>query len=152
VKQVIVGCTLAAVCAVACLCLDLYVEYHSPRNQRWQALITDIVHRDARAVEEDLDHGTDPNAYPDDTISGFDEDDVSPLNEAAFDGNVEIVRILLEHHADPNLGDGWNNHPLESAQDHPEVIKLLVRYGAILKKLSPDSAAYSKLKKVGVRE
>ncbi|KAK6495994.1 hypothetical protein TWF481_002023 [Arthrobotrys musiformis] len=51
------------------------------------------------------------------------------LTAAAFDGTLEIVRMLLDHGADANSPNGWS---LQTAaeQGHLEVVKLLVERGA----------------------
>jgi ankyrin repeat protein len=80
---------------------------------------------DVRDVKEQLDSGTDPNAYP-----NQDEDDLSPLNFAVERGNRAAIKLLLDHHADPNIQDGYHYNPLAAAEDHPEVMPLLLSYGA----------------------
>lgn len=49
-----------------------------------------------------------------------------------MDGNYEVVKLLLDHHADPNMGDGWDYNPLAtaSANNHIEVMRLLIARGA----------------------
>ncbi|KAK6330555.1 hypothetical protein TWF718_002755 [Orbilia javanica] len=51
------------------------------------------------------------------------------LTAAAFDGTLEIVRMLLDHGADVNSPNGW---ALQTAaeQGHLEVVELLVQHGA----------------------
>ncbi|RVD90439.1 uncharacterized protein DFL_001404 [Arthrobotrys flagrans] len=51
------------------------------------------------------------------------------LTAAAFDGTLEIVRMLLDHGADVNSPDGW---ALQTAaeQGHLDVVELLVERGA----------------------
>ncbi|KAK6502735.1 hypothetical protein TWF506_003310 [Arthrobotrys conoides] len=51
------------------------------------------------------------------------------LTAAAFDGTLDIVRMLLDHGADPNSPNGW---ALQTAaeQGHLEVVELLVERGA----------------------
>jgi ankyrin repeat protein len=53
------------------------------------------------------------------------------LMAATVKGNVALVQLLLEHHADPNLSDGQGNTALIYAamfQNLP-IIKLLLAYG-----------------------
>ncbi len=42
---------------------------------------------------------------------------------------IEVIKLLLAHGADPNVGDNRSNTPLHFAS-HPEVIALLVSHGA----------------------
>ena len=51
------------------------------------------------------------------------------LTAAAYDGTLEIVKLLLEHGADPNSEHGW---PLQiaAASGHEDVVKLLLEHGA----------------------
>lgn len=59
----------------------------------------------------------------------------SPLKNAATQGHLEIVRLLLQHGADPNLreeGIAPHGHALYAAvaNRHPEVARLLLEHGA----------------------
>ncbi len=59
----------------------------------------------------------------------------SPLKNAAARGDLEIVKLLLEHGADPNLpeeGIAPRGHALHSAvcNGHIEIVKLLLKHGA----------------------
>ena len=59
----------------------------------------------------------------------------SPLKNAAANGHLEIVKLLLEHGADPNLREeeiAPHGHALYSAaaNGHHEIAKLLLEHGA----------------------
>lgn len=56
----------------------------------------------------------------------------SALNRAAFQGHVELVSILLEHHAAIDLGDENYGYPLLTAvsEGHGKVVELLLSHGA----------------------
>jgi ankyrin repeat protein len=60
------------------------------------------------------------------------------LTAAAYDGTLEIVRLLLDHGADPNSEHGW---PLQTAAaaGHEEVVKLLLEHGADVNKNTTNS-------------
>jgi ankyrin repeat protein len=79
-----------------------------------------------RAAEQDsydavallIELGFDVNARP----------RTAPLHEAAMRGNLPVIRLLLEHGADPNLRDtGYNATPAGWAEHHeqPEALALL---------------------------
>ena len=53
-------------------------------------------------------------------------DDSSLLTSACFQGNVNIVRLLLIHGADPNAADSYGDLPLEFALHHPAVLKVML--------------------------
>ena len=106
-----------------------------------------IYKKDTKEVERLLATGTDLHV----TCEYSDEDYnhvVTPLMFAAEIGDVKIVQTLLNH--DPCL-QKWAPHgcvstlniedvsgtALDYAADHPDVCKLLVKYGA--KKLQPDT-------------
>jgi ankyrin repeat protein len=80
-------------------------------------------------------HGADPNAG-----------DGAPLNSASFAGNVSLVKLLLEHEADPNHRNKLGETPLIAAVqslpwtkidpqgcDRKAVIDLLIAHGASVK-------------------
>src|SRR5215831_6265357 len=59
----------------------------------------------------------------------------TPLKNAAARGHIEIVKLLLDRGADPNLpeeGIAPRGHALYSAvvYEHPEIVKLLLEHGA----------------------
>lgn len=59
----------------------------------------------------------------------------APIKNAAAGGHIEIVRLLLERGADPNLpeeGIAPNGHALHSAvvKGHIEIVRLLLQHGA----------------------
>lgn len=59
----------------------------------------------------------------------------APIKNAAAGGHIEIVRLLLERGADPNLpeeGIAPDGHALHSAvvRGHLEIVKLLLQHGA----------------------
>ena len=64
------------------------------------------------------------------------EDDLDlPLVVACREGNVQLVRVLLEHGADPNLYLDGNWSPMEATfisnkPDRLAIAKLLIQYGA----------------------
>ena len=62
---------------------------------------------------------------------------------AAGTGNVEIVKILLDHNADVDLGDGWRSSPLAEAAltDHLQVMQVLIDHGATINE--DESGSYA---------
>jgi cytohesin len=54
-------------------------------------------------------NGASPNAK--------DNDGKTPLHEAALEGRVEIVKLLLERGADPRIADNEGHIPLDYAKD-----------------------------------
>jgi ankyrin repeat protein len=57
---------------------------------------------------------------------------VQPLNSAVAGLHLEIARLLLEHHADPNARQGEGFTPLHAAAENGQIsmIQLLLSYGA----------------------
>ena len=81
--------------------------------------------------------GTDANLVKTLVASGADvngrgRNEVTPLQNACFAGNVTTVRTLLEAGADPNAHSKNSYSPLELAlrKKHDEVVQLLTAHGA----------------------
>ena len=55
-------------------------------------------------------------------------------------GNVEITKFLLENGADPNLNPFTLHHYCESYKN-PELVKLLIKYGAKVNYIDPKTGA-----------
>ncbi len=71
----------------------------------------DLLSPDIEVVSTCLKDGVDPNAFV-----GRDADDVRALAVHCFSGHVDIVRLLLENGADPNLGrESTGETPLHHA-------------------------------------
>ncbi|MFB3042446.1 MAG: ankyrin repeat domain-containing protein, partial [Candidatus Poribacteria bacterium] len=60
------------------------------------------------------------------------ENGETPLASASREGQIEIVRFLLEQGADPNLADGDWATPLAriKKEEHTEIVEMLHRHGA----------------------
>jgi uncharacterized protein len=105
-----------------------------------------------------LDHGADPNAQAKDntltrtifTMQWFSEDGATPFVRAAQSSDLELLKLLLAHHADPflktNHGDtaltaasgiGWVDGVTyeRSAKENVETVKFLLELG-----LDPNAA------------
>ncbi|KAJ7110469.1 ankyrin repeat-containing domain protein, partial [Mycena epipterygia] len=54
------------------------------------------------------------------------------LQAAAFQGNLEIVKLLLAHGANPNIEGGQNGTALQAATvcGHTDIVKVLLEHGA----------------------
>lgn len=68
-----------------------------------------------------------------DQINEFNGSGNTPLNIAADRGKLEIVELLLQNGADPNLGhldDGWTSLMHASCNGYKEIVSLLLEYGA----------------------
>ncbi len=103
-----------------------------------------------------LEHGADPNqrvlttrqqfgrpksvilALKDRSLDGervVVREEFTPLMEAIRQSeSPEIVRVLLEHGADPNLGsrhENWSSLHMAAYKGDPDVIRLLLQHGAI---------------------
>jgi len=48
------------------------------------------------------------------------------FKQAALNGNIEVVKVLVEQHVDVNtkVQDGWTPLYLATANNHMEVVKL----------------------------
>jgi ankyrin repeat protein len=65
---------------------------------------------------------------------------LTALMLAAYAGQVEIARMLLEAGADPSLENRHGQSPLVMGADHPDVLSLLIQHGADPNR--PTSAGY----------
>ncbi len=86
------------------------------------ALVQAAYHGHSAIVHQLLIAGGDPNAH----VSGGE----TALMYASRYGYVETVKTLLVAGADPNHDDGNGYTPLKSAEDHPDIVKLLRQAGA----------------------
>ena len=61
------------------------------------------------------------------------EGGVSPIMEASLNGNLELVRFLLENGADSTTKTGDGKTPMSFAKEknHVEVVEALKRYGGL---------------------
>ncbi|HKV42084.1 MAG TPA: ankyrin repeat domain-containing protein [Blastocatellia bacterium] len=89
---------------------------------------------DLERVRELLDQDASLANRPSDYVSYY-ACSGTPLRNAAAGGHVEIVRLLLERRADPNLpeeGIAPRGHALHSAvcNGHTEIVQLLLQHGA----------------------
>ena len=58
--------------------------------------------------------------------------DYTPLMEAAMNGHLDIVKLLIHHGADVNAQSSCGNTPLmlACANGHEQVVKYLLKFGA----------------------
>ena len=77
-------------------------------------------------VRSSIDH------YDDEDLDEEEYHMVTPLLEAAKNGHTDIVRLLLDKGAKPNISDDYGESPLKAAayEGYKEVIKLLIDSGA----------------------
>ncbi|HRN77786.1 MAG TPA: ankyrin repeat domain-containing protein [Candidatus Dependentiae bacterium] len=95
------------------------------------ALTEAIYDKDYQRVYSLLRQGVDSNYITDMLI----EQPRSALMIAAYTGNADVVRVLLEHGANPNYKNTEGLTALDivtcqSFEDMPEVVELLLKYGA----------------------
>jgi hypothetical protein len=68
------------------------------------------------------------------TVNVKDVSGDTPLHDAAWNGHVEITRLLLQNGAEVNAKDRWDRTPLHlaAANGHVDILHLLVENGADL--------------------
>ncbi|CAN6179833.1 unnamed protein product [Urochloa humidicola] len=68
----------------------------------------------------------------------------TPLHVAAFYGQAGTMKILLEHHADPNLAVNVDNTPLHNAikSNSLECVKLLIEAGTDVNFIDSNGVSY----------
>jgi len=66
-----------------------------------------------------------------DLLNTKDNDALTPLNRAAYKGQTDIVRLLLEMGADATIGDNENSQPIHNAAvaGHVDVLAILLESG-----------------------
>ena len=102
-----------------------------PHPAGYDRLMEAVEAKNPTLVETLLDSGINPNVYPNADADLQAEDDYTVLNVAVDTGDLEIVKILLDHGADPNMGDGWHHSPLiAAAEKGSEMMTLLIEKGA----------------------
>lgn len=135
------GRLFGAICAllVAFFFLGWPILDHAlhPGDDAYYALINAIDSGNLAAVQKGLKPEVDPNYIA--SSEDCDEENYSPLYEAADKGNITIVRLLLAHGAKINGDDS----PLSAAASngHLDVMRLLIERGAIINETSTGSNA-----------
>ncbi len=68
------------------------------------------------------------------SLQDGDYDRRTPMHLAAAEGQVDVIRFLLEHSVDPNTRDRWGGTPLADAEfgDHKAIVELLREHNAEL--------------------
>lgn len=59
------------------------------------------------------------------------------LTASAFDGTINIIRLLLQANADPNSPDGWALQ-IAAGQGHKEIVEELLQHGANVNALTEN--------------
>ncbi|TDQ73850.1 ankyrin repeat domain-containing protein [Sphingobacterium yanglingense] len=80
-----------------------------------------------------------------DVVNEISDHGFTPLGIAAHFGKEDVVRLLLLHHANPNIGsqNGYNTYPLHAALgiNHDGITKMLIESGAEVNVLQYGSIA-----------
>jgi ankyrin repeat protein len=94
------------------------------RVEGWE-LSYAVEHRDAALVQVLLDHGGDAR--------GWSRSFYTLLMEAARNGDAPTARVLIRHGAEVNaeMGDGETALSLARTHQHPELVELLQKAGAV---------------------
>ncbi|KAI8505607.1 hypothetical protein Bbelb_167960 [Branchiostoma belcheri] len=75
---------------------------------------------------------TDPGTPEKEAIIEWSSDGLTALHQAALDGNIDFVKLLVRHGAKVNCQDedGWTPLHAAVAEGHPQVARFLIRSGA----------------------
>lgn len=108
----------------------MVIKPHYPPG--YEDLMDAIESTNPNRVQEVLARGVDPNRFPDSTEDMEREIDTAPLPYAVDQGNIEVVKLLLSHGANPNLGDTTNGTPLGIAVNYnrTDIMAILIKDGA----------------------
>jgi hypothetical protein len=113
---------------------SLWLDYfpaEGPRYWRYHTLITDIGDNNFSRVKADLDGGTDPNDFP---PAAVELPGIAPLDAAVVSGQIPMVQMLLDHHADVNIDNSLDGSPLSEAVHNENIpmMKFLIAHGAVV--------------------
>lgn len=90
-----------------------------------------IEFRDRRGSAAPIRMLLDAGARPGETTLGSGQDVLNFMALGLTDDGVEVMRLLLEHGADPNIRDPISERtPLATVSQRPEVVRMLVEHGA----------------------
>jgi len=119
-------------------------DKHGDEDAAGTLLLDGILNDNIQQVVEAVSHGAPVNGYVE--VSEYkvlgcaimrtsDSQEMRPLHLACEHGNVEIVKVLLEHSADPNANSGTRNSqktPLHFAAVHgrADLLLVLLQHGA----------------------
>lgn len=100
-------------------------------TQWWRPITAAARRKDFEMVKLLLEHGADPNLPEDGAPVG------QALWTAVYLDQFEMVKLLLEHGANPNTSPESSGSAVGHARDNPEVLALLLQYGALEGPRSP---------------
>lgn len=104
-------------------------EGQSRGQSEAKLLCTYAANRAQAEMTQLLKSGADVNVFAKVDWQNF---ETTPLLEAATNGHKRLVRMLLEHGADPNtvIGPGWTALYNACLNSHYDCVKLLIEHGA----------------------
>lgn len=108
--------TMSILCLILCFAAECY-------SKNSEEMVNSVVAGDAPKIQRFLLKGADPNST---------SDNMTALMLASQFNKIEIVELLLENDADPNMADPESGSPLTlaSMSGNTEVVKLLLEAGA----------------------
>lgn len=121
-----VGCwSVAVVTTVAVVVGALSYDYRSRAADRGDAVSRALMDGDTAGFRNLVEQGADLNADTNNHIQ-------PPLVVAAGQGNLQAIKLLLDHRADPNHADLGGTTPLMQAamEGHSLAVQLLLSAGA----------------------